>query len=267
MALIEEGQITCDDTLLRSGFVQVPVLILQSPDLGAGAKLVYGVLLWYLWKNERYPGRRVAAEQFGIAERSLKRYMAELVKAGLVVTQRNGLGETNSYHLPDPRAILALQTGHNGTSEGPNRPNNNDNTVVLELKNEDETASLSLAITIANQYSNSRADRKALTTSLSKYPVTILARVQEQVARRVAEGSVENPGAYANRLAQVFATAEDEAEGDRKEERSNLFHRILSTAAFEHRDGWTAEKLRETLLEYWPAELELIQKAIELVVG
>lgn len=267
MAVIEEGRITCDDALLRSGFVQVPVLILQSPDLGAGAKLVYGVLLWYLWKKERYPGHRVAAEQFGIAERSLKRYMAELDTAGLVATERSGLGETNSYHLPDPRAILAYQPGHGGTSEGPKRPNKKKDTVVLDSNNEDETASLSLAFDIAHQYGSGAVDQKALTTSLSKYPAVVLVKVQEQAALRVAEGNVKNPSAYANRLAQVFAEAEKEASLAQAEEEQQTFDMILSTAVFEHSNGRSDEDLRRALLELWPSEGELIEKVIELVIG
>ena len=78
------------------------------------AKLTYGLLLWYLWRDRGYPGHQAAAKEFGIAERSLKRYISELEDSGLVAKKRAGLGETNSYHLPDPRASLALQKCQTG---------------------------------------------------------------------------------------------------------------------------------------------------------
>ncbi len=262
MAPTEHGEITCDDALLRSGFVQVPVIILRSDKLGAGAKLAYGLLLWYLWKKETYPGHRLAAEEFGIPERSLKRYISELVQSGLVIARRAGLGETNSYHLPDPRAILALQEGQYDPSEGPKRPASNDNTSTTYSNNEDE--SLSLSSQIATTYSNGKRDARALTTSLSKYPVSVLERVATEVGKRIAADEVKNPGAYCNRLAQVFTEAEQQEIAVNGKRRQALFDTILATATFEAQ-GKTPAALRRALLAYWPGEAELVERAVELV--
>lgn len=102
----EHGEITCANQLLSKGFVQIPVIILQDKSLGAGAKLTYGLLLWYHWKGFGYPGHYAAAEEFGIGRASLCRYLVELEACGLVEKQQGFQGNFNTYHLPDPGLIL-----------------------------------------------------------------------------------------------------------------------------------------------------------------
>ena len=94
--------------------------------------------------------------------------------------------------------------------------------------------------------------------------MTVLERIGEQLERRTAEGDVENPAAYANRLATVFAQAEREAAAIRVEEQRETFWLILSTAEAE-RNSRTPERLREVLLEYWPGQETLVEKAVALV--
>jgi len=259
------GKLTCDDTLLKRGFVQVPVIILQAADLSAGAKLTYGLLLWYIWKDKDYPGHQRAAKEFSIPRASLCRYLSELEDKQLIKTTRPGLGETNSYHLPDPRLILRLQESQGEISDVSNRDTKGQDFKTLDLKDEDE--SLSLALEISEAYGTTARDRKALMTSLSKYPAAILQKVKAAMDKRLGEGDVENPGAYANRLAQVFDRAESEDRAAREQERSDLFDMILSSAAFEYHNGRAPERVREILLGYWPAELGLVEKALQLVVG
>lgn len=102
----EHGEITCANQLLSKGFVQIPIIILQDKSLGAGAKLTYGLLLWYHWKGFGYPGHYAAAEEFGIGRASLCRYLVELEACGLVEKQQGFQGNFNTYHLPDPSLIL-----------------------------------------------------------------------------------------------------------------------------------------------------------------
>lgn len=102
----ENGEITCANQLLSKGFVQIPIIILQDKTLGAGAKLTYGLLLWYHWKGFGYPGHYAAAEEFGIGRASLCRYLVELEASGLVEKQQGFQGNFNTYHLPDPSLIL-----------------------------------------------------------------------------------------------------------------------------------------------------------------
>ncbi len=76
--------------------------------------------------------------------------------------------------------------------------------------------SLSLALDMAHEYGNSKRDVKVLTTSLAKFRLTPLEKVQAEVDEHVAGGRTENPAAYANRLAVVFAEAEREARAVKK---------------------------------------------------
>ena len=94
------GKIIVEDGLLRRGFIQVPVLIWFDEDLSAGAKLFYGQLLWYNWRGQEYPGHEQAALDAGTSRSSILRHVSELEKHGFVVSERPGLGETNSYRLP-----------------------------------------------------------------------------------------------------------------------------------------------------------------------
>jgi len=232
------------------------------PGLSAGARWLYALLRSYAWglKAYCYPTIGGLANTQGVSEDTIRRRLRELTNTGLINIETQQ-GYRNIYWLE--RVPKTPGKDARGRTNAGGQDLNKQ--VVKELKT-NENDSLSLAIDIAEAHGHGKQDRKALTTSLSKYPALVLERAQETLEKRVAEGDVENPGAYANRLAAVFARAEEEAEADREEERADLFHTILSTAAFEHRDGWTAERLREALLRYWPAELELIEKAVELVI-
>lgn len=105
------GKVRCDNDLLATGFVQTPVLVLQDHDLSAGAKLTYGALLWYLWRGGDYPGQVALSEEFGMGERSVRRYLSELENRGYLRHERTGLGQVNTYHILTPWA------------DDPHRPN------------------------------------------------------------------------------------------------------------------------------------------------
>lgn len=98
--------ITCDGQILVGGFLQVPLKILLNPRLSPGAKLAYQILLYYNWKHRPYPGHAAVADAFHIPERSLKRYLAELISDCQVEVHRHGRGQPNSYHLPPPKLDL-----------------------------------------------------------------------------------------------------------------------------------------------------------------
>jgi len=98
--------ITCDGQILTGGFLQVPLKILLNPRLSPGAKLAYQILLYYNWKHRPYPGHAGVADAFNLPERSLKRYLAELISDCQVEVLRHGRGQPNSYHLPAPKLDL-----------------------------------------------------------------------------------------------------------------------------------------------------------------
>jgi hypothetical protein len=123
------GRVECQNEILTAGFVQTPIIMLRDQRLTAGAKLVYGGLLWYLWRGGAYPGQVVMAEEFGVGERSVRRYLSELKQHGYLTVKRHGLGQPNTYTLlcpweqspdrpiwPVKAASMADQGGQSGRS-------------------------------------------------------------------------------------------------------------------------------------------------------
>ncbi len=100
------------DPVTRHGFTQVPNVILKSDAISPGAKLAYSMLLHYAWQNNYcFPGQERLAKDMGAGKRSVIRFMAELERAGFIVVQRRGLGQTNLYKL-------FLQTSRKGKAKG-----------------------------------------------------------------------------------------------------------------------------------------------------
>jgi hypothetical protein len=88
------------DLATRHGFTQVPNFILTKEDISVGAKLAYAMLLKYAWDNDAcFPGQLTLAKDMGSGERSVRRYLEELEKVGLLQIVQRGLGKTNLYRL------------------------------------------------------------------------------------------------------------------------------------------------------------------------
>ena len=88
------------DPVTLHGFTQVPNFILTSADISVGAKLGYAMLLKYAWGDSAcFPGQTKLAEDMGSGERSVRRYLEELEKAGFLEIRQRGLGKTNLYRL------------------------------------------------------------------------------------------------------------------------------------------------------------------------
>ena len=88
------------DPVTLHGFTQVPNFVLTNSKISVGAKLGYAMLLKYAWgDNACFPGQTKLAEDMGSGERSVRRYLDELEKAGLLEIEQRGLGKTNLYRL------------------------------------------------------------------------------------------------------------------------------------------------------------------------
>ena len=88
------------DPVTRHGFTQVPNVILTDKTLSVGAKLAYAMLLKYAWTDDAcFPGQQKLADDMGSGERSIRRYLEELEKAGFLEVKQRGLGRTNLYRL------------------------------------------------------------------------------------------------------------------------------------------------------------------------
>ena len=88
------------DPVAAQGFTQVPNLVLKEPDLGAGAKLVYALLLSYAWNNDScFPGQERLANDCGKTQAWVSQQMKELEQNGFLEIERRGQGKTNIYVL------------------------------------------------------------------------------------------------------------------------------------------------------------------------
>ncbi len=98
--IVRNIEIVGADPVTLHGFTQVPNFILTSTEISVGAKLGYAMLLKYAWgDNACFPGQAKLAEDMGSGERSVRRYLEELEKAGLLEIKQRGLGMTNLYRL------------------------------------------------------------------------------------------------------------------------------------------------------------------------
>src|SRR5919199_4237426 len=84
------------DPNLRTGFTQVPRLILRARGLSNTAKLVYALLLDYAWQQGScFPGQQQLAADLDTTERTIQRALTELRDYGLIAWQRRGLRQTH----------------------------------------------------------------------------------------------------------------------------------------------------------------------------
>ena len=98
----EVAEIHVPDELLAQGFVQVPVLLLRAKGITFGAKLFYCCLLWYHHRLGYWPGRKAAAYELAVSERSIANYMKELQESGLIEVVRGKQGEVRRITLQGP---------------------------------------------------------------------------------------------------------------------------------------------------------------------
>ena len=108
----EQDTITIEDSTLRKGFTRIPNGVLRREGLSPGAKLAYMGLLSYAWQEGScFPGQALLAEDLGIGQRTVVRYLKELQAVGLLIVKRRGLGKTNLYILPKDELDGEVQAG------------------------------------------------------------------------------------------------------------------------------------------------------------
>lgn len=78
----------------------VPAHLLQSTELSHGAKLLYGLLRKYSGKDGAcFPLQSTLARQMGCAQRTVRTYVAELKRTGLLKLVPRGKGRSASYRF------------------------------------------------------------------------------------------------------------------------------------------------------------------------
>ena len=111
----EPDTLVIADQSLKLGFIQLPKLVLYARNLTRDAKLLYAILLGYAWQQGRcFPGYSRLCYDMGASENTVRVYMRELEKVGLLQQKRRGLGKTNIYILLDLRtAKIEVQEPQN----------------------------------------------------------------------------------------------------------------------------------------------------------
>lgn len=88
---------------LTEKFVQLPKRFLRRCDIGAPAKLVWGVIVDRIGKNEvSWPGYGRIAQDTGLHRDTVKRSIAELIAARVLLKISRAPGLSNEYAIPDP---------------------------------------------------------------------------------------------------------------------------------------------------------------------
>lgn len=76
----------------------VPNWLMTRKEVSSGGKLCYARLCQYAGKNGKcFPRVTKLAKDLGLSERQTFRFIQELIRHGLIETQRRGLGKTNLY--------------------------------------------------------------------------------------------------------------------------------------------------------------------------
>lgn len=86
------------DIATQRGWTGVPNFILESDKISIGAKLTYAMLLKYAREDEScFPGQARLAKEIGNSERSVRSWLKELAKVGLISIKQRGQGRPNLY--------------------------------------------------------------------------------------------------------------------------------------------------------------------------
>ena len=86
------------DIATQRGWTGVPNFILESDQISVGAKLTYAMLLKYAREmDECFPGQNRLAEDIGVSERSVRKWLKELEKVTLIEVKQRGQGKPNLY--------------------------------------------------------------------------------------------------------------------------------------------------------------------------
>jgi len=86
------------DIATQRGWTGVPNFILESKEISVGAKLIYSMLLKYARElDDCFPGQQRLADDIGNSERSVRTWLKELEKVGLISIKQRGQGRPNLY--------------------------------------------------------------------------------------------------------------------------------------------------------------------------
>ena len=107
-------RVVIQNELLRAGFAAFPYAVLKDRQLSLGARLTYGFLLMYAWQEGScFAGQKKMADDMGISDRQLQRYLYELRDADYIGIERQDKRYNNTYVIVDKRPTK-LRKAKNG---------------------------------------------------------------------------------------------------------------------------------------------------------
>ncbi|MBZ0283153.1 MAG: helix-turn-helix domain-containing protein [Anaerolineae bacterium] len=98
--------------MLRSGFAALPYLVMRDKSLSLGARMTYAFLLMYAWQEGScFAGQKKLAEEMGVSERQLQRYIYELRDTNYIAVERKDKRYNNTYVVLDRKKPFKLKRG------------------------------------------------------------------------------------------------------------------------------------------------------------
>jgi hypothetical protein len=97
-------QIIVENEMMRAGFSALPYRVMKDQKLSVGARLTYAFLLMYAWQEgSTFAGQARMAQDMGVSERQLRRYLTELRDAGYIKVERQDKRYNNTYIILDKK--------------------------------------------------------------------------------------------------------------------------------------------------------------------
>lgn len=103
-------RVIIQNEILRSGFAAFPYLVMEDKELSIGARMTYAFLLKYAWQEGScFAGQKRIAEDMGVSERQLQRYLYQLRDHKYIRIERKDKRYNNTYILLDRKKPYKLR--------------------------------------------------------------------------------------------------------------------------------------------------------------
>ena len=105
-------RVVIQSEMLRSGFAAMPYLVMRDKTLSIGARMTYAFLLMYAWQEGScFAGQLKMAEEMGVSDRHLRRFLTELKAANYIEVERKDKRYNNTYIILDRKKPTKFKSG------------------------------------------------------------------------------------------------------------------------------------------------------------
>jgi hypothetical protein len=105
-------RVVIQSEMLRAGFAAMPYLVMRDKALSIGARMTYAFLLMYAWQEGScFAGQKKLAEEMGVSERQMQRYIYELRDTNYIAVERKDKRWNNTYIILDRKKPFKLKKG------------------------------------------------------------------------------------------------------------------------------------------------------------